>query len=190
MAKLRFADRCSCRLGVCAVGATLLWGCSLTVGAAGTRAWGAPPSSHVGATAQGWFALPPEYRYVVGFETSIFGQTSPSVPSDQWRLGVVGGYSGRPDPSEHFGWEVLGRTQLMRGSQGTFNGVGFVFGADVGFPFQFKTRDPGSSEGFSSVRQYIVPSVGINGVLGNHQSIHPEVVLTLAYRFDFVGAVP
>jgi hypothetical protein len=176
------------KLSTCLVGATLLGGCSLSLGAAGTRAWSTPTSSHIGVTTRGWFALPQEYRYVVGFETSIFGQTSPSISSDQWRAGLVGGYSARPE--NIFGWEVLGRAQLMRGSQGTFNGVGFVFGGDLGFPFQFQKRDP-SNEDFSSVRQYIVPSVGLNGVVGNHQSIHPEVIVTLSYRFEFtVGAVP
>jgi len=179
------------KFSTCLVGATLLGGCSLSLGAAGTRAWSSPTSSHIGFTTRGWFALPQEYRYVVGFETSVFGQTSPSISSDQWRAGPVGGYSARPDPTGIFGWEVLGRAQLMRGSQGTFNGVGFVFGADVGFPFQFKKPDPWNAGDFSSVRQYIVPSVGLNGVVGNHQSIHPEVIVTLSYRFEFtVGAVP
>jgi hypothetical protein len=179
------------RLSTCLVGATLLGGCSLSLGAAGTRAWSAPASSHIGVTTRGWLALPQEYRYVVGFETSVFGQTSPSISSDQWRAGLVGGYSARPELTEVLGWEVLGRAQLMRGSQGTFNGVGFVFGADVGFPFQIRKPDPWSAEGFSSVRQYIVPAVGLNGVVGNHQSIHPEVIVTLSYRFEFtVGAVP
>ena len=178
------------KFSTCLVGATLLGGCSLSLGAAGTRAWSSPTSSHIGFTTRGWFALPQEYRYVVGFETSVFGQTSPSISSDQWRAGLVGGYSARPDPTGIFGWEVLGRAQLMRGSQGTFNGVGFVFGADFGFPFQFKKHDPNVDD-FSSVRQYIVPSVGLNGVVGNHQSIHPEVIVTLSYRFEFtVGAVP
>jgi hypothetical protein len=179
------------KLSLCLVGSTLLGGCSLSLGAAGTRAWSSPISSHIGVTTRGCFALPQEYRYLVGFETSVFGQTSPSISSDQWRAGIVGGYSARPAPTEIFGWEVVGRAQLMRGSQGTFNGVGFVFGGDVGFPFQFKKRDLWNTDDFSSVQQYIVPSVGVNGVVGSHQSIHPEVIVTLSYRFEFtVGAVP
>ncbi len=55
----------------CLVGATLLGGCSLSLGAAGTRAWSSPTSSHIGFTTRGWFALPQEYRYVVGAPASL-----------------------------------------------------------------------------------------------------------------------
>lgn len=184
VAKRRRARRCVAKISVFLVGATALGGCSLSLGAAGTRAWSAPTSNHVGVTTKGWLALPKEYRYVAGFEASILGQTSPSIASDQWRVGPVGGYSVRPETA-NFGWEVLARAQLMRGSQGTFNGVGFVFGTEAGFPFQFSKREPWNEQ-FSSLRQYIVPSIGLNGVIGNHQSIHPELTLTLAYRFEFI----
>ena len=160
----------------------LLCGCKLSLGAAGNRAWTSPPSNHYGATVQGTLSLPQEYRWLVGFETSVLW--------DQWRAGAITGYSVMPAPTDIFGWEVLGRAQLMRGFQGTSSTTNFVFGTSVGFPFQTSTRDPWEVDEASALRWYIVPSVGMNGVVGD-EPIHPEAIVNLSVRFELgLGFLP
>lgn|GEM_PF-4091295 len=160
----------------------LLCGCKLSLGAAGTRAWTKPPSNHYGATVQGTLSLPQEYRWLVGFETSVLW--------DQWRAGAVTGYSVMPGPTEIVGLEVLGRAQLMRGFQGSTSTTNFVFGTNVGFPFQTSRRDPWEVDELPNLRWYIVPSVGVNGVVGD-EPIHPEVSVNLSVRFELgLGILP
>ncbi len=179
-------------LGVKAIlpSAMLLGACSVSLGASATRAWSSPRSDHAGVTAQGTLALPTDYRWVLGLETSTLGQTSPEISSDQWRGGVLLGYASPPQPTERWGWEVLGRALLMRGSQGTFNKYGGVFGASVALPFRLSaSRDPWQVDELFAVRAYLVPSLGINAVVGNDQSFHPEVAIGLSFRAGATSTV-
>lgn len=155
----------------------------MSLGASATRAWSTPRSDHVGLTAQGTLALPQDYRWVLGLETSTLGQTSPEVQSDQWRGGILAGYASPPQPTERWGWEVLGRAQLMRGSQGTFNRLGGVFGASVALPFRLSaSRDPWQVDELFALRGYVVPSLGVNAIAGSDQSVHPEIFFNLSFR--------
>jgi hypothetical protein len=166
----------------CILTSILLCGCKLSLGASGTRAWSSPPTNHVGATVQGTLAFPQEYRYLAGYEISLL--------SDEWRAGVVSGYSALPTPDDIFGWEVLGRVQLKRGFQRTFATTDLVFGTSVGFPFQTIRRDPWEVDELAGLRWYIVPSVGVNGVVGD-QHIHPEITVNLSVRFELgLGVLP
>ena len=166
----------------CTLAAILLGGCTLSLGATANRAWSSPPSNHYGATVQGTLALPQDYRWLVGFETSVLW--------DQWRAGAVTGYSVLPAPTDVFGWEVLARAQLMRGFQGATSSTNFLFGTNVGFPFQTSTRDPWEVDELPALRWYIVPSVGVNGVVGD-EPIHPEVSVNLSVRFELgLGIFP
>jgi hypothetical protein len=170
--------------------AALLGGCSVALGVSGTRSWSMPRSDHLGSTVQGILALPRDYRWVVGAETSTFLQTSPDVSSDQWRTGLLAGYASPPQPTERWGWEVLGRAQVMRGSDGTFNKVGGVFGASVAFPWRTSSsRDPWQVDELFALRGYVVPSLGMNAVMGRDQSAHLEVVVGLSVRAGATSTV-
>lgn len=166
----------------CTLTSILLSGCALSLGATGTRAWSSPPTTQLGPTIRGTLSVPQEYRYLVGFETSLL--------SEQWRAGVVSGYSLLPAPTNVFGWEVLGRAQLMRGFFERAAVTNFVFGASVGFPFQLTRRDPWEGDDLPTLRWYIVPSVELNGVVGDER-IHPEAAVNLSVRFELgLGILP
>ncbi len=147
-------------------------------------AWSEPTSYHTGFTAQAMAAIPRTYRYTLGLETSTLFQTSPTIASDQWRFGFVGGYASSPQPYERWGFELLVRAQYMRGAEGSFNPNGGVFGASVAFPWRGSaSRDPWQVEEVAGLRQYIVPAIGINAVIGRSQTIHPEIFFSLSFRF-------
>ena len=179
---VKFRPKASLVGAACTLTSILLCGCKLSLGAAGNHAWTSPASNHYGATVQGTLSLPQEYRWLVGFETSVLW--------DQWRAGALTGYSVMPAPTDIFGWEVLGRAQLMRGFQGTSSSTNFVFGTSVGFPFQTSIQDPWGASELPNLRWYIVPSVGVNGVVGD-ESIHPELSVSLSVRFELgLGILP
>jgi hypothetical protein len=170
-------------MAMAVLSAALLGGCTVSLGASGSRAWSAPLSQHAGVTVQGILALPRDYRWVVGLETSTSVQTSPDLQADQWRGGALFGYASLPQPYERWGWEVLGRAQFMRGSEGTFNRYGGVLGASAAFPMRLSaSRDPWEVDELLGVRTYLAPSIGINAVAGSNQSVHPEVTLGLFFR--------
>jgi hypothetical protein len=128
-------------------------------------------------------SLPQSYRYSLGLETSTLFQTSPGIESDQWRLGFVGGYSSVPQANERWGFELLGRAQYLRGAEGNWNPNGFVFGTSVAFPWRWgASLDPSEGDEFSGLRTYIVPALGINGVIATRQTIHPEIFFNLSIR--------
>jgi hypothetical protein len=167
---------------LCLLLAPLIARCSLSLGAMTSAAGSEPNSYHTGFTTQGMVSIPSANRFVVGVETATLFQTSPGIDSDLWRLGFIGGYA--PQQSGRLGVELLGRAQYMRGAQGNFNPAGFVFGCSVGLPWAFAaSTDPWEVEELSGMVAYLVPSLGINGIVGSRQNIHPEVFFSLSIRF-------
>jgi hypothetical protein len=166
-------------------------GCSLSLGATGTRVLSSPQSSHVGPSLVAQLRKPRGYEWMLGMEEAILTQPSPSSSSDQWRVAGFFGYSRAPlGGANMFGWEAAVRAGFLRGPSGDEVPYGGLLGLKMAPLIRISAdRDPWERDELLDTAWMLVPEIGVNGLFPRFHDASLEVTATLAARLYLGSSV-